>query len=290
MRKKLTLLIFSFAIWIGSWFAPISSPAGCRFIALDVGQGDAIYIRTPDGQDILVDGGIDGRAANKLHRLLPAGDTDIEVVLSTHPDGDHLKGLIDIVEQFPVRTLLTTGVATSTQLSKRWQQTLQEIGLSQTIVMAGQKYSVGSMAQIAILWPEKSYQGVTDDTVAVDGRGGINDTSIVAKLTCAGSAALLTGDASDAVEEKLILNNADLTANILKISHHGSRFATSVDFLRTVKPTWGVISVGKENGYKHPHGSVLLRLNQADVTALRTDELGDIELRSDGNGGWKRQP
>ncbi len=287
MAKKLFLLSVSIAVFVWSWMSVPRSVPACTFTALNVGQGDAILIQTRDHQDILIDGGPDDSVVDRLSHFLPAGDRDLELVVLTHPHSDHVNGLVPVTQRFTVHRVLETGVQFTETAYAEWQTMLKDKHIPVDIARAGQRYTVGA-ATFDVLWPalDLSHTTITKDNAAEG--GGVNDTSIVMKLSCGGSAAMLMGDASSDIENRIIDAGVDVHASLLKVGHHGSRFSSGVRFLQAVKATWAVISVGAGNSYKHPHPTALLRLMQAGLHIVRTDQVGDVRLFTDGKGGWTR--
>lgn len=277
--------IIGLAVWLALDAAPPAT-TDCRFTALDVGQGDALLIQTPDHQDILIDGGPGSAVVERLSQRLPAGDNDIEFMISTHPDSDHLAGLVAVMKKFQVKTVLTTGVVVKTKVYGQWEDLLREQQPTILYAQAEQSYTVGPDARIDILWPVGSLRDVPWTAPGKNGVGGTNDTGIVAKATCAGSTVLLTADTSHDVEEKMISRGLDLHAALLKIGHHGSRFSSALEFLKAVQPVQVVVSVGAKNTYGHPHPIILQRLVRLGIPLFRTDQEGDVPFVSDGHGGW----
>lgn len=288
-----SLLTVSLAtiIWYGWSTRPSrgTTSASCRMVFLDVGQGDAILIQTPDHQDLLIDGGPRDTVSRQLGPYLGFGNNEIETAILTHPDADHLTGLVAVVNDWPVRTILTTGVVTTTKLYQRWITTIENSSANIVPVQSGQIYKLGKYLTIDILWPEQSWNGKPYTAKASNGRGGINDTSTGTKITCAGSTALMIGDASDAVEVALLAEGKNIHADLLKIGHHGSKFSSTHEFLRAVQPDVAVIPVGKDNRYNHPHPVVLERLKSLEIPVYRTDQQGALEFRSV-SGGWQLIP
>ncbi len=294
--KKLQLIVSVLILLLGGVIAVgvatvrsrSAAAPSCRLTFLDVGQGDAVLIQTPDGQDLVIDGGPSAQVSRDLGKYLGFGNNEIEAAILTHPDSDHLTGMLAIVQDWPVQTILTTGVVADTELYRRWHSVLKDHAGVRSVV-AGQRYQLGAYLTIDIIWPDRSWDDVLYTAKASDGRGGINDTSVGTKITCAGSTALMIGDAPDAVEEKLLSSGADLRVDLLKISHHGSKYSSAHDFLRAVHPDLVVIPVGLDNSYGHPHPTVLERLRVLDIPVDRTDTLGTIEFESVA-GGWKMKP
>lgn len=298
MPPKRILLVSSvlLAALIGViWFGPRlrseqgASAQSCRLVVLDVGQGDAMLIQTPDHQDVLVDGGPSAAGIQQLGKYLGPGNNALEILILTHPDADHLTGALAALQEWPVETILTTGVVTHTALYHRWQAELKKTTASIIPVIAGQRYTLGQFLTIDTLWPDRSWDGVPYMQKASNGRGGINDTSIGAKITCAGSTALMIGDASDAVEKELLRAGANLHVDLLKIGHHGSKYSSTHEFLRAVQPDMAVIPVGAINHYGHPHPTVIERLRVLRIPVYRTDLQKTLLFKSV-PGGWRYTP
>lgn len=286
IHKKLLPLSVAVVLLVAVWIYPRGVSGGCTFTALDVGQGDAILIQTSDHQDILIDGGPDDAVVDRLSQALPAGDRDIELMVLTHPHADHVNGLVAVAERFAVRRVIETSLPYRQPAYETWHALLGEQQVPVTNALAGQRYVVGA-ATFDVLWPA---QDLTEKNIVGDNAaegGGVNDASIVLKLSCGGSSAMLMGDASSDIEDRILDGGAEVRADLLKVGHHGSRFSSGARFLRAVQAQWAVISVGAGNRYFHPHPTALLRLKQAGMTILRTDESGDIPLKTDGYGGWK---
>jgi len=241
---------------------------------LDVGQGDAILIKTPYEQNILIDGGPSNKILSELGRNLAFFDKNLDLVILTHPHSDHVDGLIEVLRRYKVKKILITGVV---HTSPDYEAFLQEIDKQkiETEKAAGPKdISLGNDLDLKILYPF--------DDISQKKFEDLNDSSIVAKLSYKQNSFLFTGDAGVIVEKDLIANKVDLQANVLKIGHHGSKYATSQEFLDMVKPQDAVISVGKNNDFGHPHLRTLDNLQKRQIEILRTDYLGTIALVSDG--------
>lgn len=286
MTKRLTLLGCSLTLFIWAQTYAVHVVPSCSLTALNVGQGDAILIQTSDHQDILIDGGPDDRVIDELGQRLPAGDRDIELMVLTHPHADHVNGLVAVAERYAIRRALETGLPYQQPAYRTWQAMLQQREIPTDFARAGQRYVIGQ-ATLDVLWPNTDLTKVKVDRDNAAEGGGVNDGSIVLKLHCGGSSAMLMGDASSDIEERILDGGVNVYAALLKVGHHGSRFSTSARFLRSVRPVWALISVGQNNRYHHPHPTTILRLNQSLVHVLRTDEQGAVRLWSDGRGGWR---
>lgn len=287
MRIRPWLLIGSSLIIVFLWQRSASDPsASCTFTALDVGQGDALLIQTSDHQDMLIDGGPSSGVVQTLEKFLPAGDRDLELLVLTHPDADHSIGAVAVLNALPVRSVLTTGIVTTTKIYQAWIEALKIHQIDIHNVVAGDHFQLGRFLSLEVIWPQKSWQGKTYNEKVVPG-GGINDTSVGLRLTCAGSTAIMIGDASSAVEDALLRSGQNLQASLYKVSHHGSKYSSTHEFLRAIHPSVAIISVGAKNGYGHPTPVTLKRLENLNIPVYRTDRLRSVQLTTDRNGEWR---
>jgi len=241
---------------------------------LDVGQGDAILIKTPDHQRILIDGGPSNAVLNKLGENLPFFEKEIDLVILTHPHADHLDGLIEVLKRYEVKKILSTGVIHTTPDYLAWLEEIKNQNVPMEITRAGETLDFGGGIKIEIFYP-------TEDLVGKQVEN-LNDTSIVAKLIFGQTSFLFTGDAETEMEEKLINGGVDLKADVLKVAHHGSKNATSQNFLEKIQPKFAIISVGADNQFGHPNAMTVKRLENIGAEIFRTDEDGDIKIKSDG--------
>ena len=202
---------------------------------LDVGQGDAILIQKGN-QQILVDGGPSPQAINlELGKRLPFWDRTIELVVSTHPDADHLVGLEEVLQRYNVGQVMVSGITADTALNDEWKQSLAEKGISSIQAQAGQRITLGDGVVIEVLNPVVPFQFADD----------ADDNGVVLRVIIGQVSFLLTGDISGAGEFALITDRADLQSTVLKVAHHGSTYATTAEFLAVVEPQIAVISVGQ---------------------------------------------
>ncbi len=240
--------------------------ARAEVIFLDVGQGDAILIRKGWSQ-ILIDGG-DGRdILNRLGEFMPLGDRKVELVVATHPDEDHMGGLIKVLEYYEVGEILESGIECEKDMCGKWEGLAAAEGSIILDAKMGQEISMGEDVSLTVLYPFAEIAGKKFKNA--------NEASLVLKAKVGGRSYLLAGDIEEDVEKELARSNLDLKADVLKVSHHGSKSATSVEFLMRARPGQAVISVGK-NPYGHPTEEVLTRLRNMNIEILRTDEAGSI--------------
>ncbi len=264
------LLIVASFIWI-TLFSQASDNI-LEVIFFDVGQGDAIFIETPNQAQVLIDGGPDKTVLEKLNQTMLFYDRTIDLLILTHPDDDHLAGLIEVLNYYQVGHILTSGFKKDTAIYKRWRDLIKERNIPLTIAQTGQRVILQEGIVLKILWPEQSLiKSLSKNT---------NNASIVGQLVYGQTEFLLTGDIEKEIEQRLLNQDWNLTSDILKVPHHGSKTSASYNFLKAVNPQIAVISVGFNNRYKHPHSEVLERLENSLI--YRTDESCDIRIITDG--------
>jgi competence protein ComEC len=292
-----------------------------HIVFCDVGQGDGIYIRFPDGRDMVVDGGMGTKIISCLSHHMPFWDRTIDIALLTHPQKDHMDGLTAVLSRYTVSYLLRSDVENTTEGFTLLKKTTEDRHVNEKLVTTGEEISVGAV-HLSILWPTKeqlarmnSSRLSLDATKSVLGtwvkaptptsaEANVNDASVVFSLSYGAFDALFPGDADSHVQPGLLTSlkhgfARDGILDLLKVPHHGSKTGMTDVFLQKISPeirhTVGsfsgldsqqplaVISVGK-NSYGHPAPEVLEKLAQAGFQALRTDTGGDIEVVSDGTG------
>jgi competence protein ComEC len=273
---------------------------------LDVGQGDSILIISPEGKVVLVDAGDTGRGKAVLADLKEAGVEAIDLFIATHAHADHIGAADEVMKAIPVRAVLDSGVqseargddsntnanrrAASTRrnvvlpTTKAYQDYLAAIearGAQFTRAEPDQRFEIGGGAVITVLAPSQPL--FTADELRSGGNVP-NANSVVVRLDYGDFSMILTGDAEAQTEARIMRAGKDVRARVLKVGHHGSRYATSEDFLRRVKPEIALISDGETNRYGHPNQEVLDRLRAANVRVYRTDLQGDITITTNGKG------
>jgi len=251
-------------------------------VFLDVGQGDAILITTPRGQQVLVDGGPSPAALfAALGKSMPFWDHSIDVVVSTHADGDHITGLVSLLERASVGGWIDNGLEESDPLVQECLRRLDTQGIERHITVAGERFDLGEGIYLETLHPRGGE--------AQMGSISSNNSSVVLLLQHGANSFLLTGDVESETERALIHSAQVLQADVLKVAHHGSGGATSGEFLDAVDPSFAVISVGIDNRSGHPAPETLERLASVhDLLVLRTDLQGTVEFVSDGQQIWVR--
>ncbi len=237
-----------------------------KVIFFDVGQGDGILISQGQNQ-VLIDGGKDGKIIlEKLGIHIPFWDRTIEMLLATHPDADHIGGLVEVAKNYKIETVLETNARSDSQTYSAWEDAIA--GTEKIEAIKGTNIKFPGGADISVLYPFFSIGNQGSNS---------NDYSVAAKLNFGENKFLFTGDLPGAKEAELINSKGDISADILKISHHGSKYATGEEFLNAVSPEEAVISVGKNNFYGHTAPEIMERLLKNGIKIWRTDVMGDMK-------------
>jgi competence protein ComEC len=262
------------------WLAVLQLPDGKLHVSfLDVGQGDAILITAPDGQQILVDGGPSPTAlASALGREMPFWDRSIDLLIMTHPDADHITGLVDVLDRYHVGGWLDNGRPDDDAIYAECQKKIKQEGVPYHTLHAGDRLELDRGLVLEVVHPPKDLMNGVE--------AASNNNSVVLRLVWKEASFLLTGDIEAEAEHLLVRSGQPLEADVLKVAHHGSGGSSTAEFLVAVNPQFAVISVGADNRFGHPNEAVLDRLG--NVTILRTDEQGTIEFVTDGQRLWVR--
>lgn len=250
-----------------------SSHRGLTFTMLNVGQGDGLFIESPTGTQIMFDGGPIHSVLGPLARVMSPFDRSIDAILITNPDADHIGGFADILKNYKVGEVFESGTLTDSKTYQNLREEMKQKNIPDILVKRGMKLDIGGGAVIDILFPDRDVSS-----------WATNDGSVVAKLTYGKTSVMLTGDAPMTTEEIILGENSAnaLGSTVLKVGHHGSRTSSSPDFVKAVAPIYALISDGKDNKYGHPHQETLDTLAQFGAKIFRTDLLGTIIMKSDG--------
>ena len=240
---------------------------------LNIGQGDSIFIEAPNGRQMLIDGGTDGRVLEELGSVMPFFDRSIDVVIGTHPDRDHIGGLASVLDHYDVGLVLFPDGAISDTATFKFfkEKVLSENGCHKkaipgTSVILDDKNGVS----FDILWPMEKLH--FRDT---------NSYSVTGRLVFGKSSFILSGDLPIVLEEKIVGTGDYISSDVLKLGHHGSRTSSSENFVMAISPQIAIVSAGKNNSYGHPHKEVLDRLSLHHIPLLETKN-GRILFKSDG--------
>lgn len=288
-------LIIVFLNFIGSVFG-----GKTKLVFCDVGQGDAVYIRTKEKIDILIDAGPDQRVLACLGKYMPFYDRKIEIAILSHPEKDHFGGYLDIVDRYSIGYFIALPLNNNNQSFDLLKRKLREKKINIKNLYAGEKIILSNkknhQSLITFLWPSKQYlaKNITEKNFSAqkDILGAfstnldLNNFSLVFVFSQGDFDVLATGDASSQVLNSLGGAIPPKKIEILKIPHHGSKNGLTKEFLQLANPQLCVISVGKKNAYGHPSKEILTMLKALKKNYLRTDEEGDIVIEV-GKRGWR---
>lgn len=240
---------------------------------LNIGQGDAIYIEVPNGNQLLYDAGPPtGAVQSQLSEIMPFYDRSIDVAVLSHPDLDHIGGFADVLGRYKVDVILESGASSTNGVFDVIENEIKEQSIPRMVAKRGMSIDMGDGVFADILYPDV-------DTTNME----TNSASIVMRLRYGSTSFLFSGDLPQREEEQVVsLYGSSLHAEVLKLGHHGSRTSSSASWLSAVAPSWAVASAGKDNRYGHPHQEVIAVLASMGIPLLVTFNEGRIVFESDG--------
>ena len=266
-----TIILTILNVWV--WWGIIFPEVGNLKVSfLNVGQGDAVLIQSPTGVEVLIDGGRDRSVLRELPKLMGPLDRSIDVVIATHPDADHIGGLIGVFANYRISAFIDSGVTNDTNTTYAVLDAVaHEKDIRTVRARRGERITIGGGAYVDILFPDRDVKDVETNT-----------GSIVARVVYGNTSFLLSGDSPSAIENWLVeLDGTGLKSDVLKAGHHGSRTSTSDAWLAASNPGIVVISAGKDNSYGHPHQEVLERVAASGAPIVSTAN-GAVVFASDG--------
>lgn len=287
MAKKFNLLLLTLIGLVILAWSQWPKPQ-LKLVFCSVGQGDATLIIYKDRQ-ILVDGGPNNRVLDCLGRHLPYWDRELELVIASHAEADHITGLVEVVKRYQVGQFLAVNEANDTAEWRALNQALNQRQISVRELINGDQVAIGPI-RLSWLWPETAGQeplawnGEADPRV-LGAKTSLNQFSQVILASFGEFDWLLPGDIDTKIEKHLVGSGGLKEVEVLKVAHHGSKYSSAPEFLAQVSPELAVIEVGK-NSFGHPTPETLGRLGQAGAQIQRTDESGDVVIVSDGRG-WQ---
>ncbi|OIO12962.1 hypothetical protein COV53_07280 [Candidatus Gottesmanbacteria bacterium CG11_big_fil_rev_8_21_14_0_20_37_11] len=273
-----------------------------HIVFCDVGQGDAVYIRAPSNQDMLIDGGPNDKVLACLGKHMPFYDRTIDVVMLTHPQKDHLQGLISVVSRYKVKHFILGDEANSTNGYSDLLTNIRNKNIEVKHLYKGDGFNFQNTT-FSVLWPDRNwvakqlgngkylsydqfvYQNPESRVLGAEVYSNVNDFSYYLLLKYGSFTSLFTGDGDIRIQSEIMEGSHLPVVNLVKIPHHGARTAILPDLLDVIRPKTAVISVGK-NSYGHPAKETIDMLVNRSIQFFRTDERGDIEVVSDGQKWW----
>lgn len=273
-RKILQWVFLALALSVAAlWNEVRKLPDGhVHFWMFDIGQGDSLFLQSPSGRQVMIDAGPDLTSLTRLGEVLPRSDKDIDLLVLTHPHLDHLAAFPEILRQYHIGAVILTGVQYS---GERYREMLEEIrrqGIHVILPNPGKDLDFGDGLVLDVLWP---YPGLFDKKIP---ENDVHTTTVVLRAIFGDHSILLTGDTEEPTENAILHTGADVSANVLKVGHHGSKTSTSTGFLLEAHPQVALISAGKNNKFHHPDQLVLDRLIHFGIPFHVTKDEGTIHL------------
>lgn len=266
----MTLFIVSIVLW--SVVIREDRKGLLTFAVLDVGQGDALFIESPTGIQVLVDGGPNKNLIGEISKILPWYDRNIDMLIVTNPDRDHYEGFISFLNKYSTYVFVESGTVNDSGAYPALKDIIKNKNITTVTAKRGQVIDLGGGAYMEILFPDRDVSGLS-----------ANDGSIIMKLVYGETSVLLTGDTTSRIEEYVVeLYGDKLDSTILKAGHHGSKTSNTEILVNKVTPEWTVISSGANNSYGHPHKEVLDVMEKGGVSMYSTCNNGRIIFESDG--------
>lgn len=258
--------------------APLERPGPedvLRVFVADVGQGLGMFLVSPEGRVVVYDAGTRSGGANLRALMRQTGVERVDLAIMSHAHNDHLGGFIDIVDDFPTTRFLDPGFEHTSGVYLRLLNRLEELEIPIFLAEAGRRIRIDRFTEAEIIFPSAPFLTGT--------RSDVNSNSIVILLHFGEHRILLTGDAEEPTERRLLAEGRLVPVDVLQVAHHGSNHSSTPPFLNAVRPRIAVIGVGRGNSYGHPGDATLERLREAGVEAVyRTDLHGHIEIRTNG--------
>ena len=273
----ITIIVFIIIAILSSFFAKdiVGNDLGktngnIEISYLDVGQGDAAYIRVND-MDILIDAGPRSDSDKLMKQLEDKNIDDFEIVIATHPHEDHIGGMTKVFEKYDVKSFYMPKVTNTTKTFENMMKAVSNEGLKANVIKGGTSIDIGKGAEFKAYSPNK------------DEYDNLNDYSPIMKLTYGNKAFIFTGDAEKAAEAEVLKKHSnELKADVIKFGHHGSSTSSSKEFIDAISPKYGIISCGVDNSYGHPHRETLDIIKNMGIESYRTDKQGQITITSNG--------
>ena len=287
MKRTIAVGFISSIILVGIFLYQSASlnNGKLNIVFCNVGQGDAIFIRSPSGKDILVDAGPNNKVLDCLSRHMPFWDKTIEIAILTHPHSDHLNGFLDVLKNYKVLSFVTLDLKNNTSSFKAMLESLKEEKIDIGFVYEGDRFIFKDGLSISIVGPSREFLVKTSPRGLIGERNEF--ANVVSLIKFKNFSALLTGDSQrEELKEALRLSAnwriAQGKISILQAPHHGSKTGLTEELLNQANPKLAVISVGQKNKYGHPATEIIELLKNKGIKILRTDEHGEIEIISDG--------
>lgn len=274
MNKNRIILVLSLlSICIYAGFARAEKALVVSF--LDIGQGDAIYIEAPNGNQMIIDGGPGHNLSHALSDIMPYGDRSINVLMVTNPDTDHYAGFLDVLKEYDIGAVIEPGTVSHSKTYEKLEQSIATENIPELIARKGMTIDLDREhgVRFTVLFPDRDVH-----------TWSTNDGSIEGILSYGKTKIFFTGDGTKKTEGIIISGNTPdvIRSDILKVPHHGSATSSGESFVKTIAPKWAVISAGAGNTYGLPKQVTLDTLSRNAIDVIRTDREGTITFTSNG--------
>ena len=245
---------------------------------LNIGQGNATFIESPTGTQVVIDGGPNKTLMREISAVLPWYDRHIDIILASHPDRDHYEGFFSLLDKYSIDVFMESGIAGITNEFLSLKEKIVSKKIPSVTARRGEVIDIGGGAYIEIMFPDRDISGLET-----------NNGSIFVRLVYGETSVIISGDAPKAMENYLItLEPQKIDSDIIVLGHHGAKTSSSEEYIKAVSPEYAIISLGAGNSYGHPHKETLDTLNKLKVQILRTDQIGQIVFKSDGKTFTKK--
>ncbi len=273
-NPKWYLLLLLLGISLSLWYVVFREDRDgiLTFEVLDIGQGDSLFIESPTGKQVFVDGGPQNNLSKEISYAMPFYDRHIDLVVITNPDADHYEGFIPMLDKYKVDMVLEPGTTNTYSAYGVLENKIKSKHITKLIAKRGQVIDLGGGAYLEVLFPDRDISGLSS-----------NDGSLVMKLVYGETSVMLQGDSTAKIEEYLLrLGTSTLESTILKAGHHGSKTSSSFGYVSAVHPKWTVISSGKNNEYGHPNKETLETMKKLNIETYDTCNNGRLIFESNG--------
>lgn len=264
----LSLFFLSIVLWSVTFHENRNGVLTVAF--LDIGQGDSIFIESPTGVQVVIDGGPNKTLLREISKVMPWYDRSIDMIVVTNPDKDHYEGFFSLLKKYKTASFLESGTKNPGEYDALKKE-IEKKKIPSLVARRGQTVDLGGGASLEILFPDRDASGFSS-----------NDGSIVMRLSYGETSIMLQGDSTARIEEYLVSRKENLKATVLKVGHHGSKTSTTEEYVKAVDPEYAIISSGKNNSYGHPHKETLDTLSTFKVITYDTCDNGTITFESDG--------
>lgn len=272
LRWYVLLLLIVFSIVLLGVILHEDRKGVLTFEVLNIGQGDALWIESPTGVQVIVDGGPDNTLMKEIPKVMPWYDRHIDMIVVTNPDKDHYEGFISLLKKYKVDAVLEPGTTSKTETYALLEKEISDKKIEKVVARRGQVIDLGGGAYLQVIFPDRDISGLSS-----------NDGSLVMKLVYGETSVMLQGDSTVKIEDYLLtLGTTTLKSTILKAGHHGSRTSSVSEYVSAVAPKWIVISSGLRNDYGHPHKETLETMQKLGIPTYDTCNNGRLVFESDG--------